>query len=99
MKIKHIEQLKKSCNHLACLVETPFLGLAIFCGLLSASTAWAADSNQVAAVSGAAWPPVVKPPAGAPNIVLIVLDDVGYSWSSVFGGPVPTPNIDRLASE
>jgi len=31
--------------------------------------------------------------------VLIVLDDVGYSWSSVFGGPVPTPNIDRLASQ
>ena len=35
---------------------------------------------------------------GAPNIVLILLDDVGYSWSSVFGGPVATPNIDRLAS-
>lgn len=45
-----------------------------------------------------AWPPVARAPKGAPNIVLILLDDVGYSWSSVFGGPVATPNIDALAS-
>lgn len=45
------------------------------------------------------WPPVIKAPAGAPNVVLILLDDVGYSWSSVFGGPVATPNIDKVASQ
>jgi arylsulfatase len=36
-------------------------------------------------------------PAGAPNIVLVLLDDVGFAASSTFGGPVPTPALDRLA--
>jgi arylsulfatase len=70
--------------------------------MLLAGIGQAEDSSSLtnAAAGGPppAWPPVIKPPAGAPNIVLILLDDVGYSWSSVFGGPVPTPNIDRLAS-
>jgi arylsulfatase len=39
----------------------------------------------------------VRPPAGAPNIFLFMADDVGFSMSSTFGGPVPTPNMDRLA--
>jgi arylsulfatase len=39
----------------------------------------------------------VRPPAGAPNIFLFMADDVGFSMSSAFGGPVPTPNMDRLA--
>ena len=46
-----------------------------------------------------AWPPVPAPPAGAPNVVIIVLDDVGFGQTSTFGGPVPTPNLDKLASE
>jgi arylsulfatase len=49
--------------------------------------------------STAAWPPVPAPPAGAPNVVIIVLDDVGFGQTSTFGGPVPTPNLDQLASE
>jgi arylsulfatase len=45
-------------------------------------------------------PPIgpVRAPAGAPNIFLMMGDDVGFSMSSAFGGPVPTPNIDRLAA-
>jgi len=39
----------------------------------------------------------VRPPEGAPNIFLLMADDVGFSMSSTFGGPVPTPNMDRLA--
>ena len=38
----------------------------------------------------------VAAPAGAPNVVLIVLDDVGYGQLSSYGGPIQTPNIDRL---
>jgi arylsulfatase len=34
---------------------------------------------------------------GAPNVLLILTDDVGFSAASTFGGPVPTPNLDRLA--
>ena len=44
-----------------------------------------------------AWPPQVMPPAGAPNVLLILLDDAGYASNSVFGGVIPTPTLDRLA--
>ena len=43
-------------------------------------------------------PTPVSAPANAPNILLFMGDDVGYSMSSTFGGPVPTPNFDRLAA-
>ncbi len=47
------------------------------------------------------WSPFGAPkaPAGAPNVVYIVLDDVGFSAISSYGGPIETPNIDRLAAE
>ena len=38
-------------------------------------------------------------PEGAPNILLFMADDVGFAMSSTFGGPVPTPNFDRLAAQ
>ena len=44
------------------------------------------------------FPQPVKASAGAPNIVLIILDDVGYGASSTFGGPCRTPTLDRLAA-
>jgi arylsulfatase len=43
------------------------------------------------------WPEPVKAPAGAPNVIVILLDDVGFSTSEVLGGPVKTPVIDQLA--
>ena len=43
------------------------------------------------------YPLPVKPPKGAPNVLLILLDDVGFGMCSTFGGPVPTPYLDRLA--
>ncbi len=39
-----------------------------------------------------------QPPAGAPNIVIVVLDDVGFGQLGCFGSPIATPNIDRLAA-
>ncbi|MBB3319107.1 hypothetical protein FHT77_005019 [Rhizobium sp. BK181] len=41
------------------------------------------------------WPPQVVPPKGAPNILLIMTDDVGYGVAGTFGGVVPTPALDR----
>jgi arylsulfatase A-like enzyme len=38
-------------------------------------------------------------PEGAPNVLLFMADDVGFAMSSSFGGPVPTPNFDRLAAQ
>jgi arylsulfatase len=47
------------------------------------------------------WSPFEPPkaPDGAPNVVYIVLDDVGFSAMSSYGGPIETPNIDRIANE
>jgi arylsulfatase A-like enzyme len=46
------------------------------------------------------WAPFEPPkaPDGAPNVVYIVLDDVGFSAMNCYGGPVETPNIDRIAA-
>jgi arylsulfatase len=44
------------------------------------------------------YPPPLKAPAGAPNVLLILLDDVGFGMCSTFGGPVPTPHLDKLAN-
>lgn len=43
------------------------------------------------------WPQRVQAPKGAPNVVLVLLDDVGFGMSSTFGGPALTPQLDRLA--
>ena len=47
------------------------------------------------------WTPFEPPkaPDGAPNVVYIVLDDVGYSAMSCYGGPIETPNVDRIAAD
>jgi arylsulfatase len=39
----------------------------------------------------------VKAPAGAPNVIVVLIDDMGFGVSEAFGGPVTTPTIDRLA--
>ncbi|HTD14194.1 MAG TPA: arylsulfatase [Chthoniobacterales bacterium] len=44
------------------------------------------------------WAPRIVPPKGAPNIVLIMTDDVGFGAPSTFGGVIPTPTLDRIAN-
>jgi arylsulfatase A-like enzyme len=44
------------------------------------------------------WPPRVVPPKGAPNVLLIMTDDVGFGAPSTFGGVIPTPALDRIAN-
>lgn len=41
-------------------------------------------------------PAPVQAPEGAPNILLVLTDDVGFGAASAFGGPIPTPNLERL---
>jgi hypothetical protein len=47
----------------------------------------------------ATFPQIVRPPKGAPNVVLILLDDVGFGQFSVFGGGVSSPNMEKLATQ
>jgi len=44
------------------------------------------------------WPAPVKPPAGSPNVIWILLDDVGFGATSTFGGVISTPTFDSLAN-
>src|SRR6202166_1159024 len=46
------------------------------------------------------YPPItqLRPPKGAPNVLIVLLDDVGFGASSAFGGPCNTPNAERLAA-
>jgi len=46
------------------------------------------------------FPPIepLRPPEGAPNVLVVLLDDTGFGASSVFGGPVSTPTFERLAA-
>jgi arylsulfatase A-like enzyme len=47
------------------------------------------------------FPPIepLRPPAGAPNVIIAMLDDVGFGASSAFGGPCDTPTAERLADD
>lgn len=54
--------------------------------------------KENAAQSKPWWAPRVVPPKKAPNILLIMTDDVGFGAPSTFGGVIPTPNLDRIAN-
>ena len=47
------------------------------------------------------YPPIVplRPPAGAPNVLVVLIDDVGFGASSAFGGPCRTPHFEQIASD
>jgi arylsulfatase len=47
------------------------------------------------------FPPIrqLRPPSGAPNVLIVLLDDVGFGASSAFGGPCQTPTAERLAAK
>ncbi|RJG10548.1 arylsulfatase [Pseudomonas cavernicola] len=49
-----------------------------------------------------AKPPVpfkIEAPAGAPNVVIVLIDDLGFGATSTFGGPIATPTLDALAQD
>ncbi|HEY7072218.1 MAG TPA: sulfatase-like hydrolase/transferase, partial [Acidimicrobiales bacterium] len=48
--------------------------------------------------SEAHWPPEPAPPPGAPNVLIVVLDDVGFAQLGCFGSDIATPTIDGLAA-
>jgi arylsulfatase A-like enzyme len=55
------------------------------------------DANDPAT----SFPPIepLRPPAGAPNVLVVLIDDCGFGASSAFGGPVTTPTAERLAAQ
>ncbi|MCU1487329.1 MAG: arylsulfatase [Actinomycetia bacterium] len=54
--------------------------------------------ERLASESTPWWPAPTRPPEGAPNVVLVLLDDMGFSDIGPFGAEIPTPTLDRLAA-
>lgn len=73
-------------------ILTVLLGLAL-------GTQAAAQDHAGHGPALPAWPESPRPPTGAPNVLVILTDDVGFAADSTFGGPVPTPTLDRLADK
>ncbi len=46
------------------------------------------------------FPPIeqLRPPKGAPNVLIVLIDDAGFGSSSAFGGPCQTPSAENLAA-
>jgi arylsulfatase A-like enzyme len=89
------------------------LSMALLAGTSAVTSSWAQADRSVlpipappfdgkiaenAADAAPAAPRPVRAPQGAPNVLLFMADDVGFAMSSVFGGPVPTPNMAQLAA-
>ncbi|HOD50106.1 MAG TPA: arylsulfatase [Candidatus Hydrogenedentes bacterium] len=86
------------------------IGLVLATGVLSSGLAYAqevlpappppfkGEIGLSAKDSKPDFPQQVQAPEGAPNIVLVLLDDVGFGASSTFGGPCQTPTLERLAN-
>ena len=58
-------------------------------------------ANQTLDGSKPGWEQIghVEPPEGAPNVLVVLIDDAGFGNPSTFGGPIETPNYDRMADE
>jgi arylsulfatase len=56
-------------------------------------------ANRTLAGSRPAWTSAVRAPEGAPNVLIVLVDDAGFGNPSTFGGPIATPTLDKLASE
>jgi len=60
--------------------------------------AFIGTTERTLAGSNAETPAPLRPPAGAPNVVVVLIDDAGFGNPATFGGPVQTPTLDRLAA-
>lgn len=63
--------------------------------------AFSGVANQTLGGSEPGWEQIghVKPPDGAPNVLVVLIDDAGFGNPGAFGGPIDTPNYDRVAGE
>src|SRR4051794_27132391 len=61
-------------------------------------TAFPGVIGRTTDVSSPAWPRPLRARSGSPNVLFIVLDDLGFGQLGCYGGPIATPNLDSLAA-
>jgi arylsulfatase len=71
--------------------------LRVIIALTFALTAFA-QTGRTYKESRPSWEPLPKAPAGAPNVIYLVLDDVGFAQLGCYGSEISTPNLDKLAA-
>ncbi|WP_343668759.1 sulfatase-like hydrolase/transferase [Chitinophaga sp.] len=80
-------------------MKKQFLAAAVILASLAATAqTYQGTVGRTLAESKEWWPEPVHPPQGAPNVLLVLLDDVGFGASSTFGGLISTPTFDSLAA-
>ncbi|MEC9394529.1 MAG: sulfatase-like hydrolase/transferase, partial [Actinomycetota bacterium] len=57
------------------------------------------EAGRIFSTSTPSWPTPPTAPDGAPNVLIVLVDDLGYSDVGCFGSEIDTPNVDRLAAE
>lgn len=75
--------------------------LSLVIALTFSLTAFAQEGRVIGRTykeSKPAWEPKPQAPAGAPNVIYLVLDDVGYAHLGCYGSEIQTPNLDKLAA-
>jgi arylsulfatase len=92
-KMNHSAAFKGAIG-LAALANIPMWG----CSPKSDAPAFKGVVGKTYETSKEAWPDRTNPADGKPNVVWIVLDDVGFGATSAFGGLIRTPNFDALAN-
>ena len=81
--IKYAKPRKKNSRDILAIADRPHLELITY------------DAKD----PDTSFPPIepLRPPEGAPNVLIILLDDVGFGASSAFGGPCQTPTAEQFA--